>query len=196
VASYPGDSNYDASTSSPQKLNVQDFSIVAKPTTVTVSAPGQSGTTTITITPEGNLSASSVTFACSGLPAASQCKFGAVGTNNDVTLTISTTAPTSAGLHWPRLGHYQQLFYATLLPGFLGMVSITGRKRTLRIMRLLALSLVLGLMGLWVACGGGSSSGGGGGGGNGGTPTGTSSVTINATSGTLQHSTSITLTVQ
>jgi hypothetical protein len=84
-----------------------------------------------------------------------------------------------------------------LLPGFLGMVSISGRKRTLRMMRLLALSLVLGLVGLWVACGGGSTSGaGGGGGGKGGTPTGSSTISINATSGSLQHSTSITLSVQ
>ena len=197
VASYPGDGNFGASMSSPQTLDVQDFSIVPNPTTITVSAPGQSGTTTITIKPEGNLSASSVTFACSGLPTASQCSFGAVNSNDEVTLTISTTAPTSSGLHWPRFGHYQELFYATLLPGFLGMVSISGRKRTLRMMRLLALSLVLGLVGLWVACGGGSTSGaGGGGGGKGGTPTGSSTISINATSGSLQHSTSITLSVQ
>jgi hypothetical protein len=195
VASYPGDSNFGASTSSPQTLNVQDFSIVPNPTTVTVSAPGQSGTTTITIKTEGNLSASSVTFACSGLPAASQCSFGSVNSNDEVTLTISTAAPTSSGLHWPRFGHYQELLYATLLPGFLGMVSISGRKRTLRIMRLLSLSLVLGLVGLWVACGGGSTSGAGAGG-KGGTPTGSSTIAVNATSGSLQHSTSITLSVQ
>ena len=67
VASYPGDANFLPSTSTPaQTLDVQSFTLSASPTTVTVSAPGQSGSTTITIATLGNLKASSVTgFACS-----------------------------------------------------------------------------------------------------------------------------------
>ena len=81
-------------------------------------------------------------------------------------------------------------------PGFLGMVSMAGRKRTLRGVRLLALIVVLGLSAMWIACGGGSSGGGTTPPPNTGTPTGTSTVTVSAASGTLQGSTKITLTVQ
>jgi hypothetical protein len=191
VASYPGDADFLPSTSIAQTLDVQSFTLTANPTTVTVSAPGQSGSTTITIETSGNLKGTSVTgFACSGLPSGSACTFGAVGSNDTVTLSITTTGP-SAGI----FRHHQGLFYAMLLPGFLGMLSMAGRKRTLRGVRLLALIVVLGLSVMWVACGG-SSSGGTTPPPNTGTPTGTSTVTVSAASGTLQGSTKITLTVQ
>ncbi len=191
VASYPGDANFQPSTSTPaQALDVQSFALSASPTAVSVSAPGHSGSTTITIATLGNLAASSVTgFACSGLPSESTCTFGAVSNNNTVSLSITTTGPSARIFR-----HHQGLFYAMLLPGFLGMFSMAGRKRTLRALRLLALIVVLGLSAMWVACGGGSASGSGAP--NTGTPTGTSSVTVSAASGTLQGSTKITLTVQ
>jgi len=193
VASYPGDANFQPSTSTPaQALDVQSFTLSASPTTVTVSAPGQSGSTTVTIATLGNLAASSVTgFACSGLPSGSTCTFGTVSSKDTVSLSIATTGPTAK--RSPVFGHHQGLFYAMLLPGFLGMVSMAGRKRTLRGLRLLALIVVLGLSAMWIACGGGSSSGAPA---NTGTPAGTSSVTVSAASGTLLGSTKITLTVQ
>jgi hypothetical protein len=190
VASYPGDANFLASTSTPQALNVQDFTLLASPTTVSISAPGQGGSTTITIAPKGNLSASSITWACAGLPSESNCTFGAAS-GNTVTLNISTTA--ASDLHWPQFGHHQQLFYALLLPGFLGMVSMSGRRRISRGLRLLGLLVVLGLAGLWLACGGSSTTKPPT---NPGTPVGTSAVTVTGTSGTLQHTTTITVTVQ
>jgi hypothetical protein len=191
LASYPGDTDFLPSTSTAQTLDVQSFTLTPNPTTVNVPAPGQSGSTTITIATFGNLKATSVTgFACSGLPSGSACTFGAVGSNDTVSLNI-TTAGASAQSS-PMFKHHQQLFYAMLLPGFLGMVSMAGRRRTLRGLRLLALIVVLGLSALWVACGGN----GGNTPPNTGTPTGTSTVTISAASGTLQGSTKITLTVQ
>jgi hypothetical protein len=107
-------------------------------------------------------------------------------------LSIATTG--ASAKRSPLFGHHQQLFYAMLLPGFLGMVSVAGRRRALRGLRLLSLIVVLGLAALWVACGGGSPSttppp-------NTGTPTGNSTVTVSATSGTLQGSVKFTLTVQ
>jgi len=193
VASYPGDTDFLASTSKQQTLDVQDFKLAASPTTVTISGPGQSGSTTITITPEGNLKPSNISFACSGLPAKSQCTFGTVNSSDQVSLSITTTA--ASALRWPVFGHHQQLFYAILLPGVLGVVSTAGKRRTLRGLRLLALTVVLGLPALWLACGGGGS-------GSttpppsGGTPVGNSTVTVSATSGTLQHSITITVKVQ
>jgi hypothetical protein len=193
VASYPGDADFLPSTSAAQTLDVQSFTLTANPTTVTVPAPGQSGSTTITIATLGNLKATSVTdFACSGLPSGSACTFGAVGSNDTVSLNITTTG--ASALRSPVFKHHQQLFYAILLPGFLGMVSMAGRRPTLRGLRLLALIAVLGLSALWVACG--SSNSGSNTRPNTGTPTGTSTVTIGAASGSLQGSTKITLTVQ
>jgi subtilase family serine protease len=191
TATYGSDSNFNGSTSATAAtLNVQYFTLAASSTTVTISAPGQSGTTTITVTPYGNLSASSLTFSCSGLPSQSNCTFGTV-TNNAVTLTISTTA--ASDLRWPQLGHHQQVSYALLLPGFLGVVSMAGHRRTLRGLRLLALVVILSLPALWLACGGGSSTPS-----NPGTPTGTSTVTVSATNtaGTPGKPATFTLTVQ
>jgi hypothetical protein len=74
------------------------------------------------------------------------CTVGAVGNNDIVTLSITTTS--ASALRSPLLKHHQQLFYAILLPGFLGMVSMTGRRGTLRGLRLLALIVVLGLVAL------------------------------------------------
>ena len=196
TATYSGDTNFAISTSPAVQQVVQGaagFTLAASPSTVTVSAPGASGLATITITTTGNLKASSVgNFACSGLPSESTCTFGAVSSSGTVSLSIATTG--ASAKRSPLFGHHQQLFYAMLLPGFLGMVSVAGRRRALRGLRLLSLIVVLGLAALWVACGGGSPSttppp-------NTGTPTGNSTVTVSATSGTLQGSVKFTLTVQ
>jgi hypothetical protein len=191
VASYPGGSGFWSSVSSPpQVLNMQDFKLAASPATVTVST-GQSGSTTITVTTFGNLNAQTLTnWNCSGLPSASSCSFGSVNTKNQISLKINTTA--AADLQ-PLFEHHGQLFYALLLSGFLGMVSATRRRPRFHATRVLAWIVLLCLPGLWVACGGGSSVGNGG---HGGTPTGSSTVTINATSGSLEHSTTIALKVQ
>jgi len=200
IASYSGDGNYNASTSSAGSLSVQDFATpAANPTTVTVSSPGLSGTTTVTITPIAGFS-QAVSFSCAGLPAESTCSFNPTsvtpsGKAVTTTLTIATTAA-SAGLRQSPMGRSAGPFYALLLPGLLGIVIATGSKskwkRSHR--RMLGFAIFCALT-LWLpACGGGS---GGGGTGNPGTPTGQSSVTVSATAGaTLSHSVQITLSVQ
>lgn len=191
TATYTGASNYAASTSSAVALSVQDFTIAANPTTVTVSAAGQSGTTTVTITPLGGFN-QTLSYSCSGLPAQANCQFTAASSTTE-TVTISTTAATA------RLeDRFSRFSYALLFPGLLGVVVTTvgNRKRLWPSMRWFGVLAVLAGM-LWLpACGGSSSSGSGSG--NGGTPTGNSKVTITAaTSGSaLSHATTITLTVQ
>jgi subtilase family serine protease len=189
TATYGGDTNFSGSTSSPVPYNVQDFKIAANPTTVTVTAPGQSGTTTLTITPLGGFS-QTVTYACTGLPSEATCTFPTAATGG--TLTITTTAP-SARMDKNPLGRSRTLFYALLLPGFLGLVvSAGGRKQTLRGLRLLIFIALVALSTLWMpACGGGSS-----GTSNPGTPAGTSTVTVTAAAGSLSHPVTLTLTVQ
>lgn len=146
----------------------------------------------------GQETAMPVTYTCSGLPSESTCFFN--GTANTltsqltaVTLTIQTTAPTTKLLRPFDRG--TGILYALLLPGLLGIVFTVGsRKRALGGMRLLGLILVLGFSTLWLgSCGGSSTSSNK----NPGTPVGSSSVTVNATtrggpSATLQFTLSVT----
>jgi subtilase family serine protease len=192
TATYDGDSTFAPSTSAAATLGVQDFRIAANPTTVPVSAPGQTGTTTLTITPLGAFN-QTLSYSCGPLPSEASCAFAAVSATSE-TLTIATMAP-SARLKRVPGGRSNGPFYALLLPGFLGLVFSGNRRRTVRGLRLLSLIAVLALSTLWMpACGGGSSTPS-----NPGTPTGMSSVTVTATTGgasALTHSVTITLNVQ
>jgi subtilase family serine protease len=200
VATYAISATYDptgtfaTSGSSPSQLAVQDFTVAANPTAVSVSAPGQSGTSTLTITPGSNGFSQAITFACSGLPTGANCTFtpsSVTPGSSPATTTLSiTTTSTASRLHETPFGQGKALFYAMLLPGFLGLVSAGGRKRTLRGMRLFALLCAVGLCSLWLACGGGGTSS------NPSTPAGNSTVTVTATSGVLAPTATIALTVQ
>jgi hypothetical protein len=190
VASYPGDTNLTASASSPaQTLNVQDFTVSANPTTVSIGSPGQSGSTTLTITPLGGFS-QTLNFNCNGLPSEATCTFASAGTNSE-----KVTIATAAASGWKRpFGRGSSIFYAMLLPGVMGLV-LPARKRPLR--SLLSLLVVLAVLMLWMpACGGGGGSSNS----NPGTPTGSSNVTITAsTAGTgalVSHAVTVTLSVQ
>lgn len=147
-------------------------------TVVSSSTPSflvTSGTNTTTALP--------VTYSCSGLPSESLCNFAPSSTTSatSVTVTIRTTAPT-ASLQRP--SGSMRIFYAALLPGLFGIMFTAGsrkRKNSLRGMRFLALVVALGFSTMWLSSCGGSS--GGGSNSNPGTPQGTSTVMINATTG-------------
>ncbi|HEX8816866.1 MAG TPA: Ig-like domain repeat protein, partial [Terriglobales bacterium] len=191
TAKYAGGGGFASSTpASPVTLYVNYFTVAVTPATVSVSSPGQTGTANVSATLFGNLNGSGINYTCSGLPAGAACTFGTVAPSGSASLSIATTA---AGLHWPSFNHQQRIFYAFLLPGLLGVVSLSTRRRALRALQLLMLVTLLTLVGVWVACGGSSGSGGGGGG---GTPAGTYAVTVTGTSGTLTNKASVTLTVQ
>jgi len=122
-----------------------------------------------------------LTYSCANLPSESTCHFspGSPSSATAVTLTITTTAPTGR-LQWP-LGRESKVFYAFLLPGLMGIVFTFGsRQHSVKGMRFLAMIVVLGFSTLWLAsCGGSSSSANK----DPGTPVGTSTVTVNATTG-------------
>jgi subtilase family serine protease len=192
TAKYSGDTNFSGSTSSSVPYAVKDFTITPNPTTVTVTAPGQSGKTTLTITPLGGFS-QILTYSCTGLPSEATCTFAAASATSE-TLTIATIAP-SARLKKDPFGRHSGIFYALILPGLLGLaVSAGNPKRAGRGMRLLILIAALALSTVWMpACGGNSTPS------NPGTPAGTSSVTVTATTGgtsALTHAATVTLTVQ
>jgi len=160
-----------------------DLTITAGQANLTVTR-GQSAQTTLTVTPVPLAGFSpTVTFACSGLPAESNCSAPSVSPNGAAAtamVTIQTTAPSA------RLDHLfgrGEVFYALLLPGWVGFVLLVGNGKGMsRGMRTLGFAgmLMLSTIGL-TSCGNSRSSGGTAAGGNPGTPTGTSAVTVTAT---------------
>jgi len=155
--------------------------------------PGNSGTYTVT---DGQTATVQIafagvngfnlplTFTCSEpttlTPSICTGPSGATSTS-PATFMVTTTAP-HAALDNP-FGKGSRIFYAVLVPGFLGILCTAGsRKRSLRGMRMLGLIMVMGVSTMWLgSCGSSSSS-------TpppptGGTPKGSYTVTINATTG-------------
>jgi hypothetical protein len=180
-------SSRSAIASAAYVINVPaDFSVTAAPAMMTVTA-GSSGTATMSISPQGSF-ASAVSFACSGLPAGDACSFSPATVTPSgqaaVTTTLTvTTAATSASLHRNR----QPLFPAAALAGALCLIGFRKR-RSLQLMLLLGVS-VAGF-GLLSGCGGGSS-----GSRSSEPPPVISTVTVTATSGSLVHTATFSLTV-
>ena len=157
---------------------------------VSIGVTGTNGFILATTTP--NTTALPLTYSCTGLPSESLCTFSPNSGNSvstvAVTLSISTTAPT--GQLRPPLGRGNGVFYAMLLPGLFGIVFAAGSRT--RGARLLSLIVVLGLSTLWLgACGGSSNSSQK----NPGTPGGTYSVIVNATTATPSGGTALTSTM-
>ncbi|HYL13686.1 MAG TPA: hypothetical protein VEV41_11665 [Terriglobales bacterium] len=182
-------------------FSVNDFQFVPTNGVATVTA-GQAANYTLKITPLGPGGfTNSISLACAGLPAQATCSFSPTsvtpGANaTTITLNISTTTR-AASLH------RSKEFYALSLP-FAGLLLVFGgvfadRWRRSKTWLAAAFLMAFGVSLLLVACGGG--------GGNGntppppppppsGTPAGSYTITVNATSGLLAHSTSVSLTVQ
>ncbi|HZD94030.1 MAG TPA: hypothetical protein VE133_07230 [Candidatus Sulfotelmatobacter sp.] len=157
-------------------------------------ASGQSATYNISVTPQGGFTGT-VSFACSGLPAASNCSFNPAtvtpnGSAANTTLTIATTTRTVASARPAGI-----TLAAAVSFGLLGIVFLGGSARRKR--KILGAAgktfLVLAIALVVASCGGGGQkpppvvTG---------TPAGTFSVTISATSGATTHSSVITLVVQ
>jgi N-acetylneuraminic acid mutarotase len=163
-----------------------DFSVASTPASSSVTA-GQYGTTSISVTPANGFN-STVSFSCSGLPAGATCIFSPStvtpsGSAASTTLSISTTT-SMAAIH----RHAGPLFPIGALAA---LACCMGWKRC-RLVQPLGLIVVCAIaFGLLNGCGGGGSSTGGP-----VTPqSATYTITVNATSGLLQHSTTFALTV-
>jgi N-acetylneuraminic acid mutarotase len=180
IATASGDSN-SAVASATYTINLPppDFTVAINPASISVQA-GQNGTTTITVHDENGFN-SNISFACSGLPAGATCSFSmqTVPTPSGVTystLTVSTLS-TTAALHSNG---------RPLLPGSVLAVVLCclGWKRRRRLQVLLLLAVSVAGLSLFNGCGGKASS----------QPT-TSTVTVTATSGSLQHTAILSLMV-
>jgi uncharacterized repeat protein (TIGR03803 family) len=189
TAVYSGDTNYASVTSSAATLTVavQTPVIAATSSTITISAPGGSGSTTLTLT---NFATTPVTITCAGLPAGAACTAGALSGTGTTVLQITTTGATAA-LALPFESSGSKPLYAMLLPGLValgGLCSVRKRHRQQLLLVLFLFAAGLGLIG----CGGSSSNN------NNGTttPRGTSAVTVTAAAGSQTATLPITVVVQ
>jgi hypothetical protein len=165
-------------------LPAPDFTVAASPSSFSVTG-GQSGSTTVAVTPEYGFNAA-VSFNCSGLPSGASCSFspGSVTPSGGVASTTVTVATSSTLAALDR--NSRESLPAAVLAIAFGLFGF--RKRRLRLF-LLLIPAVLAL-GLLNGCGGGVTGGG--------VPPiqpVTSTVTVTATSGSLQHSTTFSITV-
>jgi uncharacterized protein (TIGR03118 family) len=176
-----------------------DFSIVASPTTATVSV-GQSAQLTVTVDSLNGFSAAT-TFSCSGLPALATCSFSpsSVTPQAGTTATTKLTIATQPVGYMPQVAHGIGLIlwspFAAL--GLFGLVvARTGRKRSfsggglMAFATPLAFATVVAAVLILGGCGSYSAAT------QTGTPPGTKTVMVTATSGPLSHSSAVTLTVQ
>jgi hypothetical protein len=160
----------------------QNFSVASSVPALSVS-PGQSGTATISVTPLNGFS-STVSFACNGLPSGTSCTFSPATITPSIvasstTLTVTTSATSGALLH-DKGGPLSRVEVLAAILFCFGCV----RRR--RLQRLVLLAVSLAGLSLITACGTGQPA----------TPQSLSStVTVTATSGSLQNSTSFFLTV-
>ncbi len=185
-------------TTSTLPITVSDFTITSTQASASVS-PGQSATFAVNVGQSYGAFSNPVSLACSGLPSQAACSFSPAsvtpgsGTASS-TMTISTTAasfffPISLPERpsWPLLSLWIGL---TLL---FAAVTAIARKSGRRIgFGLGSFALLVCLVAPAISCGGGGSSAPK----NPGTPAGTYSVTVAGSSNQLQHSTTVTLTVQ
>ena len=189
-----------------------DFSLSASPATASVTAGG-SASVMLSI---GGLNGfnSAVTFSCSGEPANTSCAFNpnAVTPSSGGTVTTSMTiATTKPGTPYhpmitlPKSGQgpWSYLAIALLLIAALALRKFAlagagnlqlGRRRahSFGFVGAAALMLVAASLLTLSGCGGGSNNNAA----SPGTPNGTTTLVVTATSGSISHSTNITLTVQ
>jgi len=181
-----------------QNIIVTDFSMAAAASGPTTISAGGSVGFSVTTSPQFGPFPPTIALACVGLPQGAQCIFSTSSVNAGgpaATLTISTTPRTAAAIAPVR--HRNPAPLSTLwmpLPA-IALMGLGLRRRSCKRAAALMLLLLLGMMLLLVSCGGGSM------GGTpqlqNGTPAGTFTVTILGTAnGSLQHTTTVSFTVQ
>lgn len=169
VATYSGDTNYQPSVSAPITITVQaPFSMAVAPTPLTVAASaGPTYNAMVTITPNGAyaLVPSQLSFACSSAVTGLACSSsapamtatGAISSTLTIQLgpSISSQAE-SSHLKLAAAAHTSGLGRMALGGGsMLGCaVLLLGRKRRWGVVRLFVAMIALGLVPLYIGCGG------------------------------------------
>ena len=172
---------------------VNDFGVQATPNTFTVTNGG-TATYQLVVTPSGPIPSSISLGQCSGLPAGATCQFGPnpiPNLNNGAmtsTLSITTTPRVTTPASLFRNGPVYAFWFPVSGLALIG----AGASRKRRLLMAILVVCVLGVVGLQAGCGSTSSSGST----TTGTPAGTYTVSMNATSGTATRTTSVTLIVK
>ncbi len=196
TATYSGDTNFTAGTSNASSETVADFTVNAQDATLTVK-PGASGQYTFTLSPQSPATTfpTAINLTVNGLPPGATYTFSPSATiaagagSTTVTLTIQMAQKTAQNAPGTGAGGFLAsrlagISLALLLLPFAGKLRKTGRlfSRMLPILLLLiaGMAAAAGLSG----CGGSSSK-----------PQ-SYNVTVTATSGTLSHTSNVTLTVE
>jgi uncharacterized protein (TIGR03118 family) len=183
----------------PNTTTTADFNISAMPQTLTIAA-GNPASFNVTLDGLNGFN-SAVTLSCSGEPVGTTCSFNppTVSPASGGTATSMMSIATSANPYHPqavKVGGLGMLMPFSLV-GFLGVVLANQRFRQVgkknNLLRLAAgafgLVLLMGMLLTASGCGNYSAP-------PNGTPRATSTVMITGTSGSISHSTSVTLTVQ
>ena len=193
--SYSGDLSFNPSNSSqPITFTVQPGFAVVSLSNVLISSPGASAATTVGVIASTGFT-TTISFTCSGLPAEATCSSASAtgqgpSTVVNTSVTIATTAP-----HTTMLRSNQRTYYFAAIFGGLPFACIFGLASRRRVSgKLLGLMLLLSLLFTSPACGGGGS--GGSHSQDPGTPTGSYTVTLTATAGSISQQGSFLLTVQ
>jgi hypothetical protein len=207
TAAYGGDALNAVSTSSAVTVTITapaaDFSLSVAPTTGTVSG-GSSTTLTVTITPINGFSAATG-LSCANLPTNAACSFNSAtvtpkGAAATSTLTITTNGTVAAGIPLlldsssaagrtvPGVGVFAISGLSLVLVGWIGFKSRKLQREWLRYLGLLFFTVAV--IGGAIGCGGSSPSSS-----SKNTPAGSYSITVQATSGSLSHSATYTMTV-
>ena len=167
TAQYSGDGNYAGSTTSaPTTINVTDFSMSANPTSITIPAPGQSGTSTITLTPLNGFTGT-ISLSCWTGVLGMDCTFSpssvSIAGSSAVTsvVTITTTGPVNASSATPQrgvpVGYRLPIGWSWLLAGSLALATLMSLATARRRWATWLLASALVVVGIWAACGGGGS---------------------------------------
>jgi subtilase family serine protease len=179
----------------PNFSSAPDFAVGGS--AVNLSAPGQSGASTVTVTAMSGFSGTvNLSFTPCSTTAEITCSLSAssVSVNNSsttATLSVSTIAPSALAKASPQVSPGLGWFASgggALLAGFFVMGAPSRRRRWSGLFGILFLTLVAA----GISCGGGSSSHTS----KPGTPAGTYTIAVTATSGSLTHTTNVAITVQ
>jgi Beta-propeller repeat len=193
VLSFPGGTTPTAGGTA----TVNDYSVTASPSTSTTIPSGDQVNYSIVVTPTGSGFPESVSLSCgAGLPGGAQCQFpsslgASISTMSNGpqsrTLAITTTARVTTTASLLRRGAAYAMWLPILGVGLIG----AGVSRKRRMLLGTFVALVLGLALLQVGCSSKSTTTT-----TNGTPAGTYTVTVNATSGSATRTAAVQFTVQ
>jgi VCBS repeat protein/List-Bact-rpt repeat protein len=173
-----------------------DFSMSSSAFAPTTISPGQKSTSSITITAQNGFSGS-VSLGCSVSPMpqfAPQCSLNpsSITPGTPATLTVSTSGTMQSASMSADSAQINAIQFCLMGLMLVGTGLASGCKRKSGRARVVAGIIVVGVLALEAGCAGGASPANS----SGGTPPGSYIVTITGTSASLQHSASVTLTVQ